>query len=308
MSQPPQYPGYPNDPEGGYPNPAGYPPPSGYGPPGYPPPPPGYPPGGYPPAGGYPPPPVPPGPGYPPGGYPPAGYPPPPGFAGPPSPRFDIGDAFSWSFNKFGKHAVALIAPLLGYALLVATVGGIWLLALTSTDLFGGDTSEGVSGRQLVVLFLGYVTALLTAMFVQAAYLSGCLDIADGRPVTIGSFFRPRNFGAALVTALLVGLLAAVGAMLFVIPGLIVGFLTQFAVAFAIDRSLAPIDTFKASFATCQANIGGALLSWVVQLVVLLAGQMLCGVGLLVAFPLAVLIQTYTYRRLSGGWLAPAQP
>lgn len=305
MSQPPQYPGYPSGAEGEYPNPAGYPPP-GYARPGYPPPPPGYAPGGYPPPGsGYPPPGYPPASGYPPPGYPPPGYPPQPGFAGPPSPQFDIGDAFSWSLNKFAKNAVELIVPLLGYALLIAAVGGIWALAVVG--LLGTDDSEGVTGAQLVVLLLGYVSLLMAAMFVQAAYLSGCLDIADGRPVTIGSFFQPRNFSAALVTALLVGLLVAVGSMLFVIPGLIVAFLAQFAVAFVIDRSLAPIDAFKASFAACQANIGGALLSWLVQLVVLLAGQMLCGVGLLVAFPVAVLIQTYTYRRLSGGWVAPAQ-
>lgn len=306
MSQPPQYPGYPTGPEGEYPNPAGYPPP-GYGGPGYPPPPPGYAPGGYPPRGpSYPPPPPPPGAGYPPAGYPPPGYPPQPGFAGPPKPQFDIGDAFGWALNKFGKNAVELIVPLLGYVLLVAAVAGIWALAIVG--LSGNDTSEGLTGTQFVILVLGYVAALTAAMFVQAAYLSGCLDIADGRPVTIGSFFQPRNFAAALVTAVLLGLLVAVGSMLFVIPGLIIAFLAQFAVAFVIDRGLAPVDAFKASFATCRANVGGALLSWLVQVVVLLAGQMLCGVGLLVAFPVAVLIQTYTYRRLSGGWVAPAQP
>src|SRR6516165_4453407 len=80
MSQPPQYPGTPGDPQRGNQNPPGYPPPPGYGqPPGYGPPP-GYnPPGGPPghPPGGPPgPPPGPPGP--PPG--------PPPGYGAPPPP------------------------------------------------------------------------------------------------------------------------------------------------------------------------------------------------------------------------------
>jgi uncharacterized membrane protein len=187
---------------------------------------------------------------------------------------------------------------LLGYAVLLAVVSGVWALAF-----FGALGTPA----QFVVVVVGYIAALVASMFVQAAYLSGCLDIADGRPVTIGSFFQPRNFGPAMITALLAGLLTAIGTMLCIVPGLIVAFLAQFATAFVIDRSLSPINSFKASFATCRGTIGDALLSWLVQLTVLLVGEMLCGVGLLVAFPLAVLIQTYTYRRLSGGWVAPVQ-
>jgi uncharacterized membrane protein len=32
---------------------------------------------------------------------------------------------------------------------------------------------------------------------------------------------------------------------------------------------------------------------------------LLCGIGLVVAAPVALLIQVYTYRRLSGGSVAP---
>ena len=45
------------------------------------------------------------------------------------------------------------------------------------------------------------------------------------------------------------------------------------------------------------------------QLAAILVGEILCLVGLLVGFPLALLIQTYTYRKLSGGPVAaPQQP
>src|SRR6516225_378195 len=93
MSQPPEYPGTPGDPQRGNQNPPGYPPPPGYGqPPGYgaPPPPPPPPPGHRPPPRANPP-----GgpPGHPPGGPPgpppgPPGPPPgpPPGYGGPPGP------------------------------------------------------------------------------------------------------------------------------------------------------------------------------------------------------------------------------
>ena len=37
-----------------------------------------------------------------------------------------------------------------------------------------------------------------------------------------------------------------------------------------------------------------------------LVGFLLCGVGLLVTIPVAYLFLVYTYRRLSGGSVAPA--
>ena len=42
------------------------------------------------------------------------GYPPQPGYGGQPAPRFSVGDAFSWSWNKFTSNASALIVPVPG--------------------------------------------------------------------------------------------------------------------------------------------------------------------------------------------------
>jgi uncharacterized membrane protein len=192
---------------------------------------------------------------------------------------------------------VALIVPIIVYGVLIAVV-----VALAAGPQISLD-----SGVAAVVLVVVYVLVFLASAYVQMAYLSGCLDIADGKPVTVGSFFTPRNFGPGVGAALLVGLLTAIGWLLLIIPGLIFGFLAQFTIAFVIDRSLWPIDALKASIATATNNVGGALLSYLVQIAVLLVGQLLCGLGLFVAFPVAVLIQTYTYRLLSGGAVVPAQ-
>ena len=43
------------------------------------------------------------------------------------------------------------------------------------------------------------------------------------------------------------------------------------------------------------------MLSLLVQYAVVLVGAIICGIGLLVAVPLTLLIQVYTYRKLSGG-------
>jgi uncharacterized membrane protein len=338
MSQPPEYPGTPADPQRGNQNPPGYPPPPGYGaPPPPPPPPPGYgpPPGGYNPPGppgprpggspppGYgappPPPPPPPGPLGPPAGYgaPPAGYPPPPGYGGPPAPQFSVGDAFSWSWNNFTSNAAALIVPVLVYGVIIGILSALTSIlpaalgqssSTTYTDVYGnttGATSVTLGPASIAVWVIGYILIFVAAVVMHAGLLSGCLDIADGKPVSVGSFFKPRNLGGALLAALLVAIGVAIGSILCIIPGIVFGFVAMFAIPFVVDRSLSPVESIKASIATVRSNIGGTLLSWLVQIAAILVGEILCLVGLLVGFPVAQLVLTYTYRKLSGGQVVP---
>lgn len=335
MSQPPQHPGNPSDPWGADPHPGDYPPPRpgpppgygpppgpppGYGPPQGPPPgygpPPGPPPGYGPPQPGYGAPPPPP-PGYrpPPPGYgpPQPGYPPPPGYPPHPGQPFDVGDAFSWAWNKFTKNAVPLIVAVVVYGAIAALVYGLVLVSTggfntNTADVGGGYGASFTAGLGTVGTIVLEIVSFAYGTFAQAATLSGILDIADGRPVSIGSFFKPRNFGGVIVAALLVGVFSAIGYLLCFIPGVIFTFFAMFTIAFVIDRGLPAFDALKASFTTVRSNIGGALLSWLVQFLVVLAGAFACGIGLIVAAPVTLLIQGYTYRRLSGGPIAPLTP
>jgi uncharacterized membrane protein len=348
MSQPPEHPGNPSDPWGANPNPGGYPPP-GYGPPPGPPqgPPPGYGPPPGPPQGpppGYGPPPGPP-PGYgpPPPGYgapppPPPGYgPPPPGY-GPPQPGyglppgyppphgqpFDIGEAFGWAWNKFKKNAVPLIVATLLFGLIGVAVHFLVFMVMGGANVntsdiqgdYGASFAAGLGPAGTLVLS---IVSFVFGIFVQAASLSGALDLADGRPVGIGSFFKPRNFGNVILAGALLSVISAALDLLSLLPSfvfallslvaiLVFTFFALFTIAFATDRALPPVDALKASFGTVRANVGSTLLSFVVQFLLVLVGALFCGVGLLVTFPLALLIQVYTYRRLAGGPIAPLTP
>jgi uncharacterized membrane protein len=181
----------------------------------------------------------------------------------------------------------------------------------TYTDIYGhtttGATTVTFGAASLAVMIVGYILIFAVGIFMHVGYLSGCLDIADGKPVTIGTFFKPRNLGGAILTALLVGIGVSIGSILCIIPGIVVGFLAMFAIPFVIDRSMSPVDSIKASVDTVRSNIGGTLLSWLVQVAALLVGEILCFIGLLVGFPIAQLVLVYTYRKLSGGQVVPAQ-
>ncbi|MGV0798499.1 hypothetical protein ABQF26_16100, partial [Mycolicibacterium elephantis] len=126
--------------------------------------------------------------------------------------------------------------------------------------------------------------------------------------VSIGSFFSPRNIGNVVIAGLIVGILTSIGMFLCVIPGLIVSIFTMFTIVALLDRNLAPIDAIKTSFNIVKENFGQALLTWLVMLVIAAVGALLCGVGLLVAIPLVILIEVYAYRKLSGGQVAELNP
>ncbi|CAM4424023.1 Proline and glycine rich transmembrane protein [Mycobacterium basiliense] len=228
-------------------------------------------------------------------------------------PAFSVGEAFSWAWNRFTQNIAALVAPVAIYGLILAAVGGVMIglfLALsdrtttTYTDAYG-NTSETVNMTTSplggIVMFVGYLALFAVALYMHAGITTGCLDIADGKPVSVATFFKPRNLGAVVLTGLLVIVLTAIGSLLCVIPGLIFGFLAQFAIIAAVDRSLSPIDSIKASITTVREQLGNTALSWLVQYAVVLAGEFVCLVGLLVGIPVASLIQTYTWRKLSGG-------
>lgn len=307
-----------SDPSGPVPQPPqegfGAPPPGWAPPPGaYPPPPPGW--GAQP--GGYGPPP---GWGPPPGAYPPPPpaeggyYPPPPGFG---RPAFSVGEGLSWAWNKFTKNAVPLVVATLVFGLISLVVGWLGNMALQaiSPETFtayetGGDlietTTTSFSVASFAVAALSTIISIVVGGVVASAYYPGLLDVADGRPVSIGSFFRPRNIAAVVLAAVIIGVATYIGTMLCIIPGLIVTVFALFAEFAIIDRNISAMEGIKTSIGIAKANFGQTLLAWLISLLLMVAGALLCGVGLLVTAPLASLFLVYAYRKLSGGTVAPA--
>jgi uncharacterized membrane protein len=209
---------------------------------------------------------------------------------------------------------VYFVVGLILHGLVFVLLGGGDATTSNADGDYGASFSGGTGGVGAIVL---QIVFFVYTIFVQAAFLSGALDIADGRPVTVSSFFKPRHFGNVLLAAALLSVISVALDALSLIPPTFVfnllallavavfSFFALFTIAFATDRGLPAIAALKASFTTVRANIGSTLLSWLVQAAVVLIGFLLCFIGLIVAVPIALLIQVYTYRRLSGGSVAP---
>ena len=79
---------------------------------------------------------------------------------------------------------------------------------------------------------------------------------------------------------------------------------TIFTLVSIVDRNLPPIDALKSSFEMVKSNFVQVLLAWLIIGVIVTVGALLCGVGLLVALPVAALFLVHTYRTLGGGQIA----
>ena len=81
-----------------------------------------------------------------------------------------------------------------------------------------------------------------------------------------------------------------------------------FTVVALLDRNLSAVDAVKTSFELSKANFGNAFLTWLVMIAIVFVGALLCGVGLLVAVPVAALFLVFAWRRITGGQVAPLTP
>ena len=275
MSEPPQYPSYPSEP-----NDSG----SGSTPPPPPPPPPS---GGY---GSVPPPPPPP----PPSG---GGYgsvpPPPPTDPGTPGPEtYSPTEAIGYGWRKFRASPGTLLVPVL-----VLGVGLILLSALLQSILVGGSDLASMRSMGPMSVLVNMVTTI-AAQLVSAALIKAGLEVVDGRRPGLGELFAGWDKVQVLIAALLIGVLETIGILLCIIPGLIVAFLVQFTMYFIVDRGSSATQAIKESFSMTSANVANILLFFVLAFLVTLLGALACFVGLLVAVPVVIVAQAYTFRVL----------
>jgi uncharacterized membrane protein len=309
------------------------PPPGAYPPPpagSVPPPPPGaYPP---PPAGSVPPPP-------PPGAYPPppvGSVPPPPGAYQPPAGGYQppgampppaqpygapggaqavgVGEAFNYGWSKFQANLGPIILAALVYIVGGAIVSGIWyaiigaigLRSVATVDAYGNVTA---GAGFAATIFASALFALVYFVFIyvmQAGIIRGALHITYGRPLELKTFFQFDSLGSVVLASLLVSVLSAVlGGITCGLGSLVVAFFGQFTLLFVVDKRQSPIDALKSSFALVNKNLGTVVVLFLATLLAEMIGAILCGVGLLVAFPVAIIATTYMYRRLLGEPVAP---
>ena len=284
------------------PAPSAYPPPASYPPPG------SYPPG----ASSYPPP------GYqaPPPGYQQPGYgyqqAPPPAYQQPPAgyaPGMPQPSLFSVALSD-GWKAFQRVGWTFAGAAVVWFIGGLIVLSVVSV-IFGGwghiVSGAGLrgfagAGFSLSTFVLGIVGALVFAL-IQAQFVRVALAVTRGRRPVFAEFFHVDNAGPVVVLALIIAVVEGVVRAIPVLGGLaaiVVQFFLLLAYFVLIDCQAAPVDAIRGSIELVTRNAAQTVIFYVLAVVIVGVGALLCGVGLLVAVPWVLLATAYLYRRLTG--------
>jgi uncharacterized membrane protein len=264
------------------------------------------------------PPPPPPPPAPPTGGYgaPPPPPPPPataygqPAVAG--SGSFSVGEAFNWGWAKFQQNAGVIIIASLIYVVAIAVVYLLWFLlaqglfistsTITVDQTTGQITTSGGTGFFMSLLFSALSAGIFFVLFafLQAAIIRGALAIADGKKLELGMMFKTDDLGVVLVAALIVGALSVVGVLACYVGTIVVSFFTAFYLFFVLDKKQGAWESVKSSFNLVSKNIGNVVVLIIGVFVAYFIGAILCGIGLIVTAPVALLAMTYGFRRLQG--------
>ncbi|MBF6275099.1 MULTISPECIES: hypothetical protein [Nocardia] len=217
----------------------------------------------------------------------PQGYPGGPGYAA--APGLNIGRALSFAWDRFRANPIPWVA--------ITLVGFVAYLMVTVV------VNVTHMNSLMPVMLIGLLAAVVVWLL-QAAMIRGALYETDGTPPDFASFFGFVNAGNVLITALLVFVAACVGAVLCILPALIVGYLCMFSLHYVIDQDLDPFSAIKASVQLVVSNFVPTLLLALTVAALTIVATALCGIGLLVVGPLTVIAVTYSYRMLTGGLIA----
>ena len=210
-----------------------------------------------------------------------------------------VGDAIRYGWNRFKANAWTWI----GAVVIAAVIQGVLNSLFGNRSAFRVDTfGQSLWSFSWIV---GSILTVVVGYLINAAFVPGALHEVDGQRPSLGSFFRFTNVGNVILASILVGVMTAIGLILFVIPGLIVAFLSWWTLQFVIDRHDSAIEGFRSSFRAISSQAGPVFLLALALIGINILGAIPLGLGLLITIPVSTIASTYAYRVVSGGEVAP---
>ena len=123
--------------------------------------------------------------------------------------------------------------------------------------------------------------------------------------IELGKFFETERLGPVIIAAIIAGLLTAVGLLACFVGAIVVAFFVQFFAYFVLDADNEPWQSIKSSFSFVNQHLATIIVLALASILASFVGALLCGIGLLVAYPVVAIAHAYTYKVLNG---EPVQP
>jgi uncharacterized membrane protein len=218
---------------------------------------------------------------------------------GPGGPALSVGDAIRYGWGRFKANAWTWI----GAVVIAVIIQGVLNTLVGNRSTFRVDAL----GQSLWTIgwILGSIVTAVVGYLINAALVRGALHEVDGQHPNLGSFFRFTNVGNVILASILVGVVTAIGLVLFVIPGLIMVFLSWWTLQFVIDRHDSAIEGVRSSFRAISSQAGPVFLLALALIGINVLGAIPLGLGLLITIPVSSIASTYAYRVVCGSEVAP---
>ncbi|MBM3786439.1 MAG: hypothetical protein FJW30_18935 [Acidobacteria bacterium] len=108
----------------------------------------------------------------------------------------------------------------------------------------------------------------------------------------------------AILSCLIASIIVTLASMFLLVPGLIAAALLQLVYPLILDRGLSFSEAIAESISLSKPYLGSMVLLTLLQVGLIMAGLLLCGVGLLVAIPVNFAATAVAYSQICG--LTPA--
>lgn len=204
-------------------------------------------------------------------------------------PRLEVGAAIGYGWKKFQQYPLQFILLVLG----VFVINLVW-------NLLSGiirPNVDGFLGSMLAIGFFGIGLAI--SFVVEAGIWRAALGVTKGEEPAFSQFTESDNFVPFALTAIVVGLVAAVGFVLCFLPGIAWLIFTAYAPIVALEKGVGPGEAITTSINYVKSNLGTIFLLLLVAWLLGFVGIILCCVGLLVTYPISRIAIAYSYRALN---------
>jgi hypothetical protein len=217
-----------------------------------------------------------------------------PGAPGEPQP-WDVGDAIrsAWAVYKTNW------APLTAGLLVTGALGVV--PQQVPAVLFRTELVEEGTGRAWAISFVFGAIAFVVREFFAAGFTRACLGTLRTGTTRFGDIFGAGDrFVPYLITSFLMALAIAMGLVVFIVPGLILGLGLWMSRFYVIDQGMGPAEALRASWDASAGQKSAFFVLALAELGLFIVGLATCCVGALVAEMVMMLARTVVYLRIAG--------
>lgn len=198
----------------------------------------------------------------------------------------------------------------LGVSIAVAVIMGLLDKALgiggTSTyetwETAGGAATGFAANSNTSPSILNSIVTNIVSIFLSLGLTRVGLNFVSGKAVTVGMLFGEGNkLLRAVGASILFGLMVVFGILLLIVPGIYLALRYGQFMAAIVDRDMGVMDAFSYSSSITTNNKLQIFVLWVLSALVMIAGMLACGVGVIFAGPVVWLASVVAYRWMQYG-------